>query len=70
MPAADAYVTDGVDGALGVLEDMTGLKRTVFDDVSELQADFQKLMESETIDLDEYLPLCGAEMARSHALGK
>ncbi|GAF23105.1 hypothetical protein JCM19047_2898 [Bacillus sp. JCM 19047] len=54
MPAADAYVTDGVDGALGVLEDMTGLKRTVFDDVSELQADFQKLMESETIDLDEY----------------
>ncbi|WP_144558137.1 DUF6792 domain-containing protein [Shouchella miscanthi] len=70
MPAADAYVTDGVDGALGVLEDMTGLKRTVFDDVSELQADFQKLMESETIDLDEYPAFMRGEMARSHALGQ
>lgn len=70
MPAADAYVDNGVDGALGVLEEMTGLKRTVFDDVSELQADFQKLLESETIDLSEYPAFMRGEMARSLALGQ
>ncbi|PAD16443.1 DUF6792 domain-containing protein, partial [Shouchella clausii] len=70
MPAADAYVDNGVDGALGVLEEMTGLKRTVFDDFNELQADFQQLMESETIDLSEYPAFMRGEMARSHALGQ
>ncbi|PAF22967.1 hypothetical protein CHH61_22565, partial [Shouchella clausii] len=70
MPAADAYMDNGVDGALDVLEEMTGLKRTVFDDVSELQADLQQLLEADTIDLSEYPVFMRGEMARSHALGQ
>ncbi|WP_346243579.1 DUF6792 domain-containing protein [Shouchella clausii] len=70
MPAADAYVDNGVDGALDVLEEMTGLKRTVFDDFNELQADLQQLLEADTIDLSEYPVFMRGEMARSHALGQ
>ncbi|MCM3314421.1 DUF6792 domain-containing protein [Bacillus sp. FSL K6-6483] len=70
MPAADAYMDNGVDGALDVLEEMTGLKRTVFDDFNELQADLQQLLEADTIDLSEYPVFMRGEMARSHALGQ
>ncbi|PAE87493.1 DUF6792 domain-containing protein, partial [Shouchella clausii] len=70
MPAADAYMDNGVDGALDVLEEMTGLKRTVFDDFNELQADLQQLLEADPIDLSEYPVFMRGEMARSHALGQ
>lgn len=70
MPAADAYMDNGVDGALDVLEEMTGLKRTVFDDFNELQTDLQQLLEADTIDLSEYPVFMRGEMARSHALGQ
>ncbi|WYQ42884.1 DUF6792 domain-containing protein [Bacillus sp. FSL W7-1321] len=70
MPAADAYMDNGVDGALDVLEEMTGLKRTVFDDFNELQAVLQQLLEADPIDLSEYPVFMRGEMARSHALGQ
>ncbi len=49
---------------------MTGLKRTIFDDMSELQADFEKLMESETVDMSEFSYYVQGRMAYSHALGE
>uniref|UniRef100_UPI000AF54ED1 DUF6792 domain-containing protein n=1 Tax=Bacillus sp. JCM 19041 TaxID=1460637 RepID=UPI000AF54ED1 len=70
MPVADGYVESGVDGALGALEELTGLRRTLVDDLAGLKEDFDNLTTTEELDLSEYPVWMHGDLVRSHAFSE